>query len=78
MEYLTRTNVSWSVIQPMSRSQPIQQQSLNITTDQTADFHTYKVVRTENTAYYLYDGQLVNTYTKDVPTKAVQAMIAHW
>ncbi|KAL5374702.1 hypothetical protein DPSP01_011721 [Paraphaeosphaeria sporulosa] len=78
LEYLTRTNVSWGVVQGMSKDQPIQQVNLNVTTDQTDDFHTYKLVRTESKAYFLIDGQLVNTFDKNIPTEPVQAMLAHW
>ncbi|KAF9728891.1 hypothetical protein PMIN06_011160 [Paraphaeosphaeria minitans] len=78
MEYLTRTNVSWGVVQGISKNQPIQQVNLNVTADQTDDFHTYKLVRTESKAYFLLDGQVVNTFVKNIPTEPVQAMLAHW
>lgn len=78
LEYLTRTNVSWGVVQSMARGMPIQQVDLNITKNQADDFHTYKVVRTESSAYYFMDGQLVNTFDKNIPTEPVQVMIAHW
>ncbi|KAJ4348847.1 uncharacterized protein N0V89_010226 [Didymosphaeria variabile] len=78
MEYLTRTNVNWAVVQGMSKDQPIQQVNLNVTTDQTDDSHTYKLVRTESKAYFLMDGKLVNTFDKNIPTEPVQLMIAHW
>jgi beta-glucanase (GH16 family) len=79
MEYLTRTNVNWAVVQGMSKSQPIQQVDLNVTTAaQTDSFHTYKLVRTETQAYYFMDGKLVNTFAKNIPTEPVQVMLAHW
>jgi beta-glucanase (GH16 family) len=78
MEYLTRTDVNWAVIQGMSKEQPIQQVDLNVTTNQTDDFHTYKLVRTDSKAYFLMDGKLVNTFDKNIPTEPVQIMIAHW
>jgi beta-glucanase (GH16 family) len=78
MEYLTRTNVNWGVVQGMGKEQPIQQVDLNISTVQTDSFRTYKLVRTETKAYFLMDGQLVNTFEKNIPTEPVQAMVAHW
>lgn len=78
MEYLTRTDVNWAVVQGMSKTQPIQQVDLNVTTAQSDSYHTYKLVRTETKAYYFFDGQLVNTFDKNIPTEPVQAMIAHW
>ncbi|KAF2439651.1 glycoside hydrolase family 16 protein [Karstenula rhodostoma CBS 690.94] len=78
MEYLTRTNVSWAVVQALKKEQPIQQVNLNVTTDQTDGFHTYKLVRTESKAYFLMDGELVNTFDNNIPTEPVQAMVAHW
>ncbi|CAI6255393.1 unnamed protein product [Periconia digitata] len=78
MEYLTRTNVTWSVVQGMDRERPIQQTNLNVTADQTESFHTYKLVRTESKAYFLMDGNVVNTFDKNIPTEPVQMMIAHW
>jgi beta-glucanase (GH16 family) len=78
MEYLTRTKVSWAVVQPLGREQPIQQVDLNVTTDQTDGWHTYKLVRTENKAFWIVDGQLVNTFNKGIPTEPVQMMVAHW
>ena len=32
MEYLTRTNVNWAVVQGMAKDKPIQQEPLNVTT----------------------------------------------
>jgi beta-glucanase (GH16 family) len=78
MEYLTRTDVNWAVVQGMSREQPIQQVDLNVTAVQTDKFHTYKLVRTESKAYFLMDGELVNTFDKNIPTEPVQVMVAHW
>ena len=78
MEYLTRTKVSWAVVQGMGREQPIQQVDLNVTTDQTDGWHTYKLVRTETKAYWIVDGQLVNVFDKNIPTEPVQMMVAHW
>lgn len=78
MEYLTRTNVNWGVVQGMGKDEPIQQVNLNVSTVQTDSYHTYKLVRTETKAYFLMDGKLVNTFTKNIPTKPVQVMLAHW
>ncbi|KAJ4298021.1 hypothetical protein N0V90_005920 [Kalmusia sp. IMI 367209] len=78
IEYLTRTNVNWAVVQGLGKDQPIQQVDLNVTTAQTDDFHTYKLVRTESKAYFLIDSQLVNTFDKNIPTEPVQVMLAHW
>lgn len=78
MEYLTRTDVNWAVIQPLVKDQPIQQVNLNVSTVQTDSYHTYKLVRTESKAYFLMDGKVVNTFDKDIPTEPVQVMIAHW
>lgn len=78
MEYLSRTNVNWAVVQGLRKDQPIQQVDLNVTTAQTDSFHTYKLVRTESKAYFLIDDQLVNTFDENIPTEPVQVMLAHW
>lgn len=78
MEYLTNTTTNWAVVQGQGREKPIQQIDLNITASQTDSFHTWKLVRTESKAYFLFDGEIVNTFDKNIPIEPAQAMVAHW
>jgi len=71
------TLTTHAVVQALQRYGPVQQQDF----DGSAladDFHTYKVGKVQNAAYYFIDKNQIYEYTQNIPPNSSSPYISNW